>query len=101
MATTRADRGNPERRVRPELENRPRRLPGLGAGMAWFAVPRAASLPCADGCGALFGLIPSAVYDFTNDSTPKDGPFAFGLGDAAWGAIASAACAAVAWSVAR
>ena len=73
----------------------------LGAGVALLAVPRATSLLSAAGYGALFGLIAYAVYDFTNYSTLKQWPFALVLVDVAWGTVASAACAALVWSVAR
>jgi uncharacterized membrane protein len=73
----------------------------LGAGIALFVVPRASSVASAAGFGALFGLITYAVYDFTNYATLRQWPFALTLVDVAWGAVASAVCAAAVWMVAR
>jgi len=41
------------------------------------------------------------VYDFTNYSTLRQWPFVLTLADVGWGAVASAACAAVVRSAAR
>ena len=73
----------------------------LGAGIALFVIPRAPTLGSAAGYGALFGLVVYGVYDFTNYSTLRQWPFALTLADVAWGAAASAACAAVVRMAAR
>lgn len=73
----------------------------LGAGIAWFVVPRASGLVSAAGIGALFGVVVYGVYDFTNYSTLRQWPFALTLVDVAWGAVASAACAAAIWTFGR
>lgn len=69
----------------------------LGAGIAVFVAPRAASLGAAAGLGALFGLVVYGVYDLTNYSTLRQWPFAVVVADIAWGMAASAACGAVVW----
>jgi uncharacterized membrane protein len=46
------------------------------------------------------GIAPG-VYDFTNYSTLRQWPFVLALADLAWGAAASAACAAAVRIVAR
>jgi len=66
----------------------------LGTGIAFFVIPRAATVPAAAAYGALFGLVVYGVYDFTNYSTLRQWPFVLALADMAWGAAASAACAA-------
>ena len=68
----------------------------LGAGIALFVIPRAPTVPLAAAYGALFGLVVYGVYDFTNYSTLRQWPFVLTLADVAWGAVASAACAAIA-----
>ena len=73
----------------------------LGAGVALFVSPRASSLGSAAGYGALFGLVVYGVYDFTNFSTLRQWPLAVTLVDVAWGGVATAAAAAVVWSLAR
>ena len=73
----------------------------LGLGIAAFVIPRAATVPSAAAYGALFGLVVYGVYDFTNYSTLRQWPFALTLIDVAWGALASAAAAAVVRFVAR
>ena len=73
----------------------------LGTGIAVFVIPRAATVPHAATYGALFGLVVYGVYDFTNYSTLRQWPFVLTLADVAWGAVASAACAAVVRSAAR
>jgi uncharacterized membrane protein len=73
----------------------------LGAGIALFVVPRAATTAAAAGYGALFGLVVYGVYDFTNYSTLRQWPFALTMADVTWGAAASSACAAVVRIVAR
>ena len=73
----------------------------LGAGIALFVMPQAPTVAAAAGFGALFGLCVYGVYDFTNYSTLRQWPFALTLADMAWGAVASAACAAVVRSVIR
>ncbi|MEI6669890.1 MAG: DUF2177 family protein [Acidobacteriota bacterium] len=65
----------------------------LGAGIALFVIPRAATIPLAAGYGALFGLVVYGVYDFTNYSTLRQWPLVLALADVAWGATASAAAA--------
>lgn len=73
----------------------------LGAGLGVLVVPRASSLATAAGYGAFFGLVVYGVYDFTNYSTLRQWPFALALMDVAWGATASAICAAVIWMATR
>jgi uncharacterized membrane protein len=73
----------------------------LGTGIAVFVIPRAPTVPLAAAYGALFGLVVYGVYDFTNYSTLRQWPFALTLADMAWGAVASAACAAVVRSAVR
>ena len=67
----------------------------LGTGIAIFVIPRAPTVPLAAAYGALFGLVVYGVYDFTNYSTLRQWPFVLTLADVAWGALASAACAAI------
>ena len=66
----------------------------LGTGIALFVIPHASTVPLAAARGALFGLVVYGVYDFTNYSTLQQWPLALALADVAWGAVASAACAA-------
>lgn len=66
----------------------------LGAGMALFVQPRATSVASALAYGALFGVVVYGVYDLTNYSTLRQWPLAVTLADLAWGAFASAVCAA-------
>jgi uncharacterized membrane protein len=73
----------------------------LGTGIALFVIPRGLTVPLAAAYGALFGLVVYGVYDFTNYSTLRQWPFVLTLADMAWGAVASAACAAVVRSAAR
>jgi uncharacterized membrane protein len=73
----------------------------LGTGIALFVIPRAATVPSAAGYGALFGLVVYGVYDFTNFSTLRQWPFVLTMVDVAWGAVASAACAAAVRAVVR
>jgi uncharacterized membrane protein len=73
----------------------------LGAGIAVFVIPRATTVSLAAANGALFGLVVYGVYDFTNYSTLRQWPFVLTLTDVAWGAAASAACAAALRIVAR
>ena len=73
----------------------------LGTGIAFFVIPRAPTVPVAAAYGALFGLVVYGVYDFTNYSTLRQWPFVLTLADVGWGAVASAACAAVVRSAAR
>jgi uncharacterized membrane protein len=73
----------------------------LGTGIALFVIPRASTVSLATVYGALFGLVVYGVYDFTNYSTLRQWPFVLTLADVAWGAVASAACAAAVWTVAR
>ena len=73
----------------------------LGIGIAVFVLPRASSASLAAAYGALFGLVVYGVYDFTNYSTLRQWPFVLALADVAWGAVASAACAAAVRIVSR
>ena len=73
----------------------------LGAGIALFVIPRAATTSLAAAYGAVFGLVVYGVYDFTNYSTLRQWPFVLTLADTAWGALASAAAAVVVRIVAR
>ena len=66
----------------------------LGTGIALFVIPRAPTVPLAAAYGALFGLVVYGVYDFTNYSTLRQWPLVLTFADAAWGVVASAACAA-------
>jgi len=66
----------------------------LGTGIALFVIPRASTVALAAAYGALFGLVVYGVYDFTNYSTLRQWPLVLALADVAWGAVASAACAA-------
>ena len=65
----------------------------LGTGIALFVIPRAPTVPLAAAYGAVFGLVVYGVYDFTNYSTLRQWPFVLVMVDAAWGTVASAACA--------
>jgi len=73
----------------------------LGTGIALFVIPRASTASLAAAYGAVFGLVVYGVYDFTNYSTLRQWPFVLTLADVGWGAVASAACAAVVRSAAR
>jgi uncharacterized membrane protein len=73
----------------------------LGTGIALFVIPRAPTVSLAAAYGALFGLVVYGVYDFTNYSTLRQWPLGLTLADVAWGAVASAVCAAVVRSMAR
>ena len=73
----------------------------LGTGIAFFVVPRAATVWLAAVHGALLGLVVYGVYDFTNYSTLRQWPFVLTLADLAWGAMASAVAAVAARSVVR
>jgi uncharacterized membrane protein len=73
----------------------------LGTGIALFVIPRASTASLAAAYGALFGLVVYGVYDFTNYSTLRQWPFVLTLADVGWGAVASAACAAIVRSAAR
>ena len=73
----------------------------LGAGIALFVIPRAATISLAAAYGAVFGLVVYGVYDFTNYSTLRQWPFVLTLADTAWGALASAAAAVAVRIVAR
>jgi len=65
----------------------------LGTGIALFVIPRAPTVPLAAAYGAMFGLVVYGVYDFTNYSTLRQWPLVLAFADAAWGVVASAACA--------
>ena len=67
----------------------------LGTGIAVFVIPRAPTVSLAAAYGALLGLVVYGVYDFTNYSTLRQWPFVLTLADVAWGAVASAASAAI------
>ena len=73
----------------------------LGTGIALLVIPRASTVSLAAAYGALFGFVVYGVYDFTNYSTLRQWPFVLTLADVAWGAVASAACAAAVRLVAR
>lgn len=73
----------------------------LGAGIALFVLPRAATVSQAALFGALLGLVVYGVYDFTNYSTLRQWPFALTLVDVAWGTVATGAAAAVVRMVSR
>ena len=73
----------------------------LGTGIALFVLPRASTVPLAAAGGALFGLVVYGVYDFTNYSTLRQWPFVLALAEMAWGAVASAVCAAAVRIVGR
>lgn len=73
----------------------------LGSGIAVFVIPRASTVSLAAAYGALFGLVVYGVYDFTNYSTLRQWPLVLALADLAWGAVASAACAAAVRIVTR
>ena len=73
----------------------------LGAGIALFVIPRAPTVSSAAALGALLGLVVYGVYDFTNYSTLRQWPFVLTVADVAWGALASAAAAAIVRMVAR
>ena len=73
----------------------------LGTGIAFFVIPRAPTVPLAAAYGAVFGLVVYGVYDFTNYSTLRQWPLALAVADAAWGVVASAACAAAVRIVVR
>jgi uncharacterized membrane protein len=73
----------------------------LGIGVAVFVIPRAPTVSLAAAYGALFGLVVYGVYDFTNYSTLRQWPFVLTVADVAWGAAASATCAAIVRVVAR
>ena len=73
----------------------------LGTGIAFFVIPRAATVPAAAAYGAGLGLVVYGVYDFTNYSTLRQWPFVVTLADVAWGTFATAACAAVVRLVVR
>jgi len=66
----------------------------LGAGIALFVIPGAATLGSAAVRGGLLGLVVYGVYDFTNYSTLRQWPFALVLVDVAWGTAATAVCSA-------
>ena len=73
----------------------------LGAGIALFVIPRAATISLAAAYGAVFGLVVYGVYDFTNYSTLREWPFVLTLADTAWGALACAGAAVAVRIVAR
>jgi uncharacterized membrane protein len=73
----------------------------LGAGIALFVVPNAATVPSAAGRGALLGLVIYGVYDFTNYSTLRQWPFVLTLADTAWGTLACALASAAVRFAAR
>ena len=73
----------------------------LGAGLAVFVVPRAMDLGSAVSYGAIFGLVVYGVYDFTNLATLRHWSLLLTLVDVAWGTAATAACAALVWSLTR
>ena len=73
----------------------------LGTGIAVFAQPRDEHAMSAAAAGALLGLVVYGVYDFTNYATLRQWPLLLTFVDLAWGAAASAVCAAAVRVVAR
>jgi len=73
----------------------------LGLGIAGFVIPRSSDLVSAAAHGAFFGLVVYGVYDFTNLSTLRQWPILLAVVDLAWGVVATAICAAIAWSLTR
>ena len=61
----------------------------LGAGVALFVMPRAASLASAAFLGAALGLVIYGVYDLTNYSTLARWPAAVTIADILWGMAAT------------
>ena len=96
----------PGPRVRADRQPRPRRHRAewlaalvvdvlLATGIAVFVIPGASTVSLAAAYGALFGAVVYEVHDFTNYSTLRQWPFVQAPADVVWGAVASAACAAV------
>jgi uncharacterized membrane protein len=71
----------------------------LGAGVAVFVVPRAATVAGAAGLGAVFGLVVYGVYDLTNYATLAQWPAIVTVADIAWGTCACAMVAAAVFAV--
>jgi uncharacterized membrane protein len=70
-------------------------------GLVFFAIaPALASRPFAGalGRGALFGFLAYATYDFTNQATLRDWPWAITVADLVWGSFVSGVSA---WAAAR
>lgn len=72
--------------------------PLLGAGVAWFALPRATDLGSAALSGAGLGLVVYGVYDLTNLSTLAAWPVAVTVADIVWGIVATAAVSAAVYA---
>ena len=70
-------------------------------GIVVFAVPLAASWVGAVLYGALFGFCVYAAYDLTNLATLRGWPLTVSLVDLAWGAVVTAAAAAIAFVAMR
>lgn len=70
-------------------------------GIVVFVVPPAESWISAAIFGALFGFCVYAAYDLTNLATLRSWPVAVSLVDLAWGAVATAAAAAIAFLAMR
>ncbi len=72
----------------------------LGVGITAFVLPRATDVFSAAATGALFGLVVYGVYDLTNFATLAQYPLTMMFVDMAWGAVATAICAAAARAIA-
>ena len=70
-------------------------------GIVVFVVPLTHSWISAAVFGALFGFCVYAAYDLTNLATLRGWPVAVSLVDLAWGAMATAAAAAIAFLATR
>jgi uncharacterized membrane protein len=70
-------------------------------GIVVFAVPLAGSWAGAVFYGGLFGFCVYAAYDLTNLATLRGWPLMVSLVDLAWGAVATAAAAAIAFAAMR
>jgi uncharacterized membrane protein len=70
-------------------------------GIVVFVVPLAESWISAAIFGALFGFCVYAAYDLTNLATLRGWPIAVSLVDLAWGVVATAAGAAIAFLAMR
>jgi uncharacterized membrane protein len=70
-------------------------------GIVVFAVPLAGSWAAAVFYGGLFGFCVYAAYDLTNLATLRGWPLTVSLVDLAWGAVATAAAAAIAFVAMR
>ena len=71
------------------------------AGIVVFAIPQATSWTTALLYGALFGFFVYAAYDLTNLATLRGWSTSVAVIDLAWGTVATAIAATVAWFVLR